>query len=173
MTKTITVKVPSTGAAIVLPPLGMLGLELQLKRTYPKPQPPVQVVDVMGQKREEKNTLDPSYIEEVKEWDAMIKNKTFEMMVKNIARFQILSDDDKAAVADYRSMFEDEMELHHDDRYVWLINIAWPSSEEEMGKLIQSATNGKNVFLADTHSEMLNGYEPSEEAVEEFVNFSA
>jgi hypothetical protein len=65
------------------------------------------------------------------------------------------------------------MELHHDDRYVWLINIAWPSSEEEMGKLIQSATNGKNMFLADTHSEMLNGYEPSEEAVEEFVNFSA
>ena len=159
----IQVTIPSTGASVVLPHISPTAITLQLKKSHPKPKPPMQKVMLFGEESWEPNPMADEYQKQLSQHQDTVNNLVAEVAIRKIAYRQILTEEQAAQVADLRAEMGDILDIPEDDRLAWFLNFAMPDGEE-MGKLLQSAVMQKNMFLplAEQVTEVpeLNGAEP-------------
>lgn len=69
------IEFPDSGKEVWLPAVSMAVIAMKLKRKYPKPAPPLQVIDMGdGQKLKEYNYAHPDYTAGVAAWNDFILN---------------------------------------------------------------------------------------------------
>jgi len=145
----IKVKIPSRGVSVILPPVSPTAIQLQLKKRYPKPKPPVQKVMLFGEEAWEENPFADEYQEKLKQHQDTINNLVAEVAIRQIAYRQQMTDEKRQQVTELRDTMSDILDIPEDDRLAWFLNFAMPDGEE-MGLLLQSAVLQKNAFLSST-----------------------
>jgi hypothetical protein len=168
----IKVTIPSTGASVVLPHISPTAITLQLKKSNPKPKPPLQKVMLFGEEKWEPNPMSDEYQAQLTQHQDAINNLVAEVAIRKIAYRQILTEEQAAQVADLRAEMGDILDIPEDDRLAWFLNFAMPDGEE-MGKLLQSAVLQKNMFAPLTDQAdipELNGAEPIPAEVSAFAD---
>ncbi|MCA9979355.1 MAG: hypothetical protein KDD89_00920 [Anaerolineales bacterium] len=143
----ITVTVPSTSETIVLPPLNMTGLQIQIKRQIPKPEPPLQKINLFGEETIKPNPFAQEYLDALEQWDTAVNELVAEAAFRKIAYAQPLDDEKRRQVADLREQLGDLVQIPENDKLAWFYNFAMPDGEE-MGLVLQSAVTQTNRFLS-------------------------
>ena len=159
----ILVTIPSTGASVILPHISPTAITLQLKKSHPKPKPPLQKVLLFGEESWEPNPMADEYQAQLKQHQDAVNNLVAEVAIRKIAYRQQMTEERAQQVVDLRLEMGDILDIPDDDRLAWFLNFAMPDGEE-MGLLLQSAVTQKNLFLplAEQAVEVpeLNGAEP-------------
>lgn len=145
----IKVTIPSRGVSVMLPPISPTAIQLQLKKRYPKPKPPMQKVNLFGEEAWEENPFADEHQKALAAHQEQINNLVAEVAIRQIAYRQQMTDEKRAEVAELRATMSDIIDIPEDDRLAWFLNFAMPDGEE-MGLLLQSAVLQKNAFLHST-----------------------
>lgn len=95
---------PTSGITVHLPLMSAAGLAMRLRRKYPAPNPPIQVVDYgNGHKEKEFNYSHPEYKEAQRLHALFINQKTEEILMERAVRSLSLSPEQKEMVAQWKT----------------------------------------------------------------------
>ena len=169
----IKVKIPSRDVSVIVPAVSPTAIQMQLAKRYPKPKPPKQKVNLFGEEAWEENPFTDEHQKALADHQAMINELVAEVLIRQIAYRQQMTDEKREQVKELRRDFGDILEIAEDDRLAWFVNFAMPDGEE-LGLLMKSAVTQKNEFLGiddalDTIPE-ISGAEPNSAEVAAYAN---
>lgn len=168
----IKVTIPSRQVDIIVPAVSPTAIQMQLVKRYPKPKPPKQKVNLFGEEAWEENPFTDEHQKALADHQAMINELVAEVIIRQIAYRQQMTDEKRAQVEQLRREFGDIMDIAEDDRLAWFVNFAMPDGEE-LGLLMKCAMTQRNEFLPlDTLAELpeLDGAEPNSAEVAAYAN---
>lgn len=132
--------VPDTGVSLPVRKVSYMLVEdvqKQVYKEFPEPQPPQQVVELLGTETVEKNFADPNYIAAHESWKKQVnevsEDRTRKMLIKmGVSRFLEWDETRQAEVDTLRKeMAELGAPLEEtDDRFVWISRIALGTVED-------------------------------------------
>lgn len=138
--KVVEVTLPDSGVTLRIKRIGPLlanDIRRRLKSKLTKPQPPLQEVMIGDEKRMERNEANPTYIQELGEYNGQLGL----MYLEELVRYGIVNDLDvngelKSEIAELRAM-DDEGMLPKDDFVLYVTRCAL-ISKADMQSLQQS-----------------------------------
>ena len=144
-------RIKSTGETVMLRrSMSYSMLMMALMKQHPKPTPPMQVVELAGQKQIYPNYADPDYTAAVEMWNGELAVKASDIMLKSAVVVE-MTPERKAAVKQFRELMGDTMQLNEPDSMVWLRYIALANDHD----------------VTDLIAAIRNISQPTEQAVEE------
>lgn len=140
--------IKSTGKTVFLRRVSIATLMMDLMQQNPKPLPPLQEVELAGQKTLERNYAHPDYPAAIAAWEQDIETKIMMILLSGYIQVE-LTDEDKKEVAEYRANMEGIRSLNQNDKQVWLRSIAISTDED----------------LRDIMAALRSGGQPTEEGI--------
>lgn len=122
---------PDSGIEVTMKGISPAMIGLDVMRSIPKPQPPIQIIDNGdGDVVYEKNWSHPDYKIELAQWDVDVNLKTMPVIVYR-SLVKILSDEEKAEIKELRQDMADmDVTLDRNDKIVWFKYIACGSDAD-------------------------------------------
>ena len=152
MTQKIFTTVAPSGEELNYIPLSMTGMLLRLQKQFPKPDVPMQRVEIMGQETYEPNYSSESYKEQVREWEEQLGTKVTIVAMRTLALAQTLNKERKDALQMFKLANQDVIEVDDNDRIAWFENLVNDKDKDHLMKLARGEA------------------EPTEEGVNNYVN---
>lgn len=118
------VEFPDSGKVAYLPAVSMAVIAMKLKRKYPKPSPPLQVIDLGdGQKVREYNYAHPDYTTGVKAWNDFVMNEAGDIAYERATTFTLTAEQ-QAETDAWKEANPNEWDGKDSDKDLWLEEIA-------------------------------------------------
>lgn len=106
---------PDSGIKVYLPPMSAAGMAMKLRRKYPAPNPPQQLVDYGGgHKVREFNYAHPDYKEAQEQYGRFINQQSEKLLMSRAVRSMSLNAEQKAMVEAWK--LENAGDFDDDDR---------------------------------------------------------
>ena len=146
----------STGIVVTVKPLNpFFGTDaaMALRRTYPRPQPPLQEVEGLNGKEMQPNRANQDYLRELAEYNRMINTKAFEWSLEEACDVEIDPERLAARKAKYAAR---GMELPETDKLAYLTRVAIGSADDLSA--VREAIQELAVPTEDAIREKADGY---------------
>lgn len=150
----IEVTFPGSGITVHLPPMSAAGFAMRLRRKYPAPNPPRQLVDYGGgQKTWEYNYAHPEYKEAQVQHNIFINTKAQQMVMERAIRSISLNKEQREMLAQWKDANPDMWDEGDRDEELFFEEFCL-QTEDDLAKFIKHVT----------------GYDPTEEEIAAAAN---
>lgn len=129
-----TLTFPDSGETIELNHISVTALGIRLRRLYPKPLPPAQMVDIApGRKQKVYNFHDPEYKEVLASWGSAITEMALGLAI-SLSPVKKLTKEQSKKVAEYRAAHP-EMDFEGDTDFDIFLELIALSTERDVEAL--------------------------------------
>lgn len=140
MTKKLTPwESPGTGETIMILPISFYAITEAIRREpeFAEPKPPMIEVEINGKVATERNWADPEFDTGKKAWRSNLNEEGTRRLIRRLALYQKLTDEQKAQVQAYREALA-ETGLEPNDAVLWLLEFAL--TDQDLKKLVQDVS---------------------------------